>query len=214
MIASAPPPRLEFLFRPPIGSASVWRRGHCSGPPFVHHGWAWSSFASLSRNQIKRHSQKIVGMLHGYDRLFFRGSLRSISYFEGLENFLGANHVRYLQFEAYAQTLTHRLKAHLRIKTRSGTNAKRICPRLSASNLRASALNHNISKARSHRIEQTTAFQLYLPDSTRQAELFPSAAAARHWVDGSGRRLADAKWLRVTPAPSECGSWQDPDRLP
>jgi hypothetical protein len=59
---------------------------------------------------LNRHRQKIIGVLHGYDRLLFRGCLRSISYSNGLGNFLAAHGVRYAQFGAFAQRLSDQLK--------------------------------------------------------------------------------------------------------
>ena len=61
---------------------------------------------------LERHAQKVLGVLHGFDRLLFRGCLRSISYSRGLENFLGASHVRYAQFGEFAQRLSDQLKRH------------------------------------------------------------------------------------------------------
>jgi len=61
---------------------------------------------------LERHEQKIVGVLHGYDRLLFRGCLRSISYCDGLRNFLAASGVRYAQFGTFAQQLSDQLKVH------------------------------------------------------------------------------------------------------
>jgi hypothetical protein len=61
---------------------------------------------------LDRHRQKIIGVLHGYDRLLFRGCLRSISYPNGLGNFLAAHGVRYAQFGVFAQQLSDQLKAH------------------------------------------------------------------------------------------------------
>lgn len=61
---------------------------------------------------LKRHREKIIGVLHGYDRLLFRGCLRSISYSNGLETFLAAHGIRYAQFGAFAQQLSDQLKIH------------------------------------------------------------------------------------------------------
>jgi len=63
---------------------------------------------------LDRHQQKIIGVLHGYDRLLFRGCLRSISYPNGLGNFLAAHGVRYARFGAFAQQLSDQLKVHAR----------------------------------------------------------------------------------------------------
>jgi hypothetical protein len=39
---------------------------------------------------LQRHSPHIVGVLAGFDRILFRGTLRSISYLAGRDKFLGA----------------------------------------------------------------------------------------------------------------------------
>ena len=40
-----------------------------------------------------KYSDKIQGVLSGFDRLIFRGSLRKIAYTSGLNSYLWANHV-------------------------------------------------------------------------------------------------------------------------
>ena len=59
---------------------------------------------------VQRHGQDVIGVLSGFDRLLFRGTLRSISYGEGLDRFLGAAGVKYKDFGDFAQRLSDRLK--------------------------------------------------------------------------------------------------------
>jgi hypothetical protein len=61
---------------------------------------------------IQRHQQGILGVLEGFDRILFRGTLRSISYSTGLDKFLGAQRVLLKDFKAFAQGCTDRLAAH------------------------------------------------------------------------------------------------------
>jgi len=61
---------------------------------------------------IQRHDKDVIGVLSGFDRLVFRGTLRSIAYGDGLDRFLGAARVRYKDFGTFAQGLTEKLKAH------------------------------------------------------------------------------------------------------
>ena len=61
---------------------------------------------------LRRHHQNVVGTLSGFDRLLFRGTLRSISYGDGLDRFLGAKAVKYKDFAAFAQGLSEQLKDH------------------------------------------------------------------------------------------------------
>jgi hypothetical protein len=61
---------------------------------------------------VQRHRENVIGVLSGFDRLLFRGTLRSVSYGEGLDRFLGAVGVRYKDFATFAQGLSERLKSH------------------------------------------------------------------------------------------------------
>jgi hypothetical protein len=59
---------------------------------------------------VQRHAEDVIGALHGFDRLLFRGTLRSISYADGLDRFLGAQGVKYKDFGVFAERLSERLK--------------------------------------------------------------------------------------------------------
>lgn len=61
---------------------------------------------------IQRHGEDVIGILSGFDRLLFRGTLRSIAYGDGLDKFLGAVGVPYKDFKVFAEQLTQRLKDH------------------------------------------------------------------------------------------------------
>lgn len=61
---------------------------------------------------VQRHAEDVIGVLSGFDRVLFRGTLRSISYGDGLDRFLGAVGVRYSDFGTFAQELSERLKKH------------------------------------------------------------------------------------------------------
>ncbi len=47
---------------------------------------------------IARHAERITGVLSGFDRLVFRGTLRPISYPEGMMGYLSGNNVRLTVF--------------------------------------------------------------------------------------------------------------------
>jgi hypothetical protein len=64
------------------------------------------------RTFIQRHKEDVIGVLSGLDRIRFRGTLRSISYGDGVESFLCAHHVQYRHFGAYAESLSERIKQH------------------------------------------------------------------------------------------------------
>jgi hypothetical protein len=51
----------------------------------------------------------VWGVLHGFDRLVFRGHLRQITTVQGMARFLHANHVLYKDFQDYVQRKTSQL---------------------------------------------------------------------------------------------------------
>jgi hypothetical protein len=53
----------------------------------------------------------VLGVLHGFDRLVFRGHLRQLSYAHGMECYLSANHVFFKDFKVHAQERTAELIA-------------------------------------------------------------------------------------------------------
>ena len=61
---------------------------------------------------LARHSHRILGVLSGFDRVLFRGALRSISCVKGLEVFLNTNHILLKDFADFAQRCTAQLAAH------------------------------------------------------------------------------------------------------
>lgn len=61
---------------------------------------------------LKRHENRIVGSIAGFDRVLFRGTLRSISYLLGMEVFLSIQGVLLKDFGQFAERLSNRIKAH------------------------------------------------------------------------------------------------------
>jgi hypothetical protein len=61
---------------------------------------------------LERHESRITGTLSGFDRMLFRGSLRSITHVKGLEIFLYSHHVRMKDFGSYVVSLSQRLVEH------------------------------------------------------------------------------------------------------
>lgn len=55
---------------------------------------------------LKRHEGRITGTLSGFDRMLFRGTLRSIAHVSGLEVFLYSQHVWFKDFSAYVISLS------------------------------------------------------------------------------------------------------------
>jgi hypothetical protein len=62
---------------------------------------------------LERHQGRVVGVLSGFDRILFRGTLRSISYCDGLDRFLRHHGVLYKDFGRFAGGLSRELKDHV-----------------------------------------------------------------------------------------------------
>jgi hypothetical protein len=58
---------------------------------------------------LERHNGRITGTLSGFDRVLFRGTLRSIAHVSGLEVFLYSQHILFKDFGAYAESLSQRI---------------------------------------------------------------------------------------------------------
>jgi len=61
---------------------------------------------------LKRHRREIRGVLSGFDRVRFGGTLRSLCYLKGFDAFLGARRVLYKDFGKFAEQVSARVKAH------------------------------------------------------------------------------------------------------
>jgi len=61
---------------------------------------------------LERHRDRVTGTLSGFDRMLFRGSLRSITHVSGLEIFLYSHHVLMKDFRNYVLKLSERLVEH------------------------------------------------------------------------------------------------------
>ena len=61
---------------------------------------------------LTRHSSRITGVLSGFDRLLFRGTLMSVCHPEGFGRFLGRCRVLYKGYEAFVTQLSERIKDH------------------------------------------------------------------------------------------------------
>jgi hypothetical protein len=63
---------------------------------------------------VTRHSDRIVGILTGFDRMRFRGTLRTISNSKGLQIWLNQRHVLLKEFGRFAEGLSAEVTAHAR----------------------------------------------------------------------------------------------------
>ena len=61
---------------------------------------------------LSRHRKYIDGVLSGFDRVLFRGTLRSISYDKGMSMFLSCRHVLLKDFGVFVEQQSCELKEH------------------------------------------------------------------------------------------------------
>lgn len=61
---------------------------------------------------FNRHQDAIAGVLSGFDRILFRGTLRSISYVEGMEIFLNCHRVLLKDFGSFVEQRSELIKTH------------------------------------------------------------------------------------------------------
>src|ERR1700687_5440206 len=59
---------------------------------------------------IAKHEEALGGVLRGFDRLVFRGTLRSIRSAQGMRNYLRAKHERLTEFGRHVQQVSERVK--------------------------------------------------------------------------------------------------------
>ena len=63
---------------------------------------------------IKQHSDCTLGVLEGFDRVLFRGTLRSLCYPDGVNKFLAAKGVPFKEFGDFTQGLTDQIAGYAR----------------------------------------------------------------------------------------------------
>jgi len=61
---------------------------------------------------LKRYSDRISGIIAGFDRILFQGTLQSICHIKGMDIFLASQRVLYKDFGKYAERLSGEIKAH------------------------------------------------------------------------------------------------------
>ena len=62
------------------------------------------------RRFIEKYAGQIQGVLSGFDRLIFRGTLRQIAYEVGMRGYLSANQVLLKDFGSHANEVSERVK--------------------------------------------------------------------------------------------------------
>jgi hypothetical protein len=61
---------------------------------------------------VKRHGDRIVGSIAGFDRILFRGNLSAICHVAGMDRFLSSQRVLYKNYSDFVQRLSRRIKEH------------------------------------------------------------------------------------------------------
>jgi hypothetical protein len=77
---------------------------------------------------LGQHEGRVLGVLSGFDRVLFRGTLPSISHLAGLEAFMAAYRVLYKDFGAFVQRLSRHIKAHAEAMARQQGRQFRYLP--------------------------------------------------------------------------------------
>jgi len=65
-------------------------------------------------NFLKQHGEDIIGVLTGFDRIVFRGTLTSLSYVTGMESFLGHHQAAFSRFGEFVKRTSDHVKQHAR----------------------------------------------------------------------------------------------------
>ena len=79
---------------------------------------------------IVKYAGEIAGVLRGFDRLVFRGTLRSISYARGMMNYLGAKRVRLTEFGRHVEQVSETVKQASRAKAEGEIRGLVNCQRI------------------------------------------------------------------------------------
>ena len=82
---------------------------------FCENAKSWEGQSAMNEF-IARHAERMTGVLGGFDRLVFRGTLRPISYPEGMMGYLSGNSVRLTGFGRHVLQVSERLKQACKAK--------------------------------------------------------------------------------------------------
>lgn len=59
---------------------------------------------------LQNHAQDVIGVLSGFDRLVFRGTIRQLAYLDGMRTYLSTRKVLLKDFGKHVQVMTKTLK--------------------------------------------------------------------------------------------------------
>ena len=60
---------------------------------------------------VQQLGKKVIGVMHGFDRLRFRGTLRALAYVKGLSEYLWRSQVLLKDFGEFADSVTKQVRA-------------------------------------------------------------------------------------------------------
>ena len=63
---------------------------------------------------MQRHASRVLGSISGFDRVLLRGVLRSISYVQGLDWFMGSQRVGFKDFQGFVEKFSAGIKRRAR----------------------------------------------------------------------------------------------------
>jgi hypothetical protein len=78
----------------------------------LHDVFAYNQEEKAMERFLKRHEGRLRGIISGFDRILFRGSLRSICYSAGIQAWLASQGILMKDFRSYAMELSERIKEH------------------------------------------------------------------------------------------------------
>jgi len=119
---------------------------------------------------LQRHASRVIGVLSGFDRVRFRGTLRQLAYSEGMMGFLSRASVLLKNFQEYVTGVTDEVReATERIASHAGRPLKY----LSSSALEKEPIALQIAKA--DKIEQGLVCVLSCVEPCRSYEIHRNA---------------------------------------
>jgi len=137
---------------------------------------------------LERHQDRITGVLTGFDRILFRGTLRSISYRDGLDRALQYHGVLYKDFGQFAHGLSQRIKDRV-------------------SEIVAQSGRPYIDLESSTQSKETIAQRIAERDRITEG-LVCILGCVEPCQSFSIRRVAQTKMLKLVPAKRKCLEWR------
>ena len=143
---------------------------------------------------VQRHAEKVTGVLHGFDRLRFRGTLRNLMFIEGMSEFLWKSKVLLKDFKTYFGGVTQQVKAAIEQTAKQAGRPVRYLP---SSNIDKEAFARKIAGRRPRRGRAHLCAQLH-----RELPVVRSRAESREKTTGTEVRAPKVLALLLLSATS------------